>query len=210
MRNLTISIGVLMLTGVSFQLISAQSNRAQVSPSNVLDVSGPRPPGRSRGIGGGIGGSDHDQRPVMAPFKVTLLGLDRSKYRLNDRVIFEMMLENMTGGNVVIPWSADRDTVDPDDGRHPPGYVDAFVDLVVDDTDCGRQTLSVEMLFGSQLVPSSLKDLRPGERVIIRAAGFVGILDSAVIGKILAKLPTTYNVRGRFEMLIKNQGRPFV
>jgi hypothetical protein len=177
----------------------AQSLLMQVPPSNILDVSAERPPAKPSGIGGYLGGaSSHKQRAVIAPFSVTLLSLDKSKYRLNERVTFEAMLENVSGVNIVIPWSDDRDSVDLDEGSQAPGYIDAFIDLLIDDGQGDQESSAAKMLSGSELLPSSLKELRPGEKVIIRAAGPLTMSDPAFRRKVESTLPRTFGVRAGF------------
>jgi hypothetical protein len=202
MRRFGFLIAISLIAGVEFRPIRGQpkqSGRADVSSSNILDVTAERPPAKPRGIGGYAGGgSSHKQRAVIAPFSVTLLSLNKSRYRLNERAIFEAMLENVTGDNIVIPWSDDRDSVDPDEHSQAPGYIDAFISLLMDDGEGDEESSAAKMLSGSQLVPSSLKELRPGERVIIRAAGPLTMSDPAFRRKVESTLPRTFGVRARF------------
>jgi hypothetical protein len=184
-----------------------QSGHTQVSPSNILDVSRERPPGRPRGFGGYAVIVPHSTRPVLAPFRVTLVGLSKSAFRLNDareRLVFEVMIENTTNDSIVIPWSDDRDTVDPDDQSPAPGLTDATLALTIDDPDGGEQMVAGKLLFGSHLVPSSLKEVHPAEKVIIRAADRPTIFDGAAFVKIAAKLSRVYAVRAEFQLLSKN------
>jgi hypothetical protein len=115
-------------------------------------------------------------------------------------LVFEVMLENTTSDSIVIPWSDDRDTVDPEDQNPAPGLIDGALTLTIDDPDRGEQMVVGKLLFGSQLVPSSLKEVHPAENVIIRGAGRPMIFDGAT----LAKLPRIYGLRAQFQLSSKN------
>jgi hypothetical protein len=138
---------------------------------------------------GMMGFAGHDRTPKIIPLKITLLSLDRPSYRLGETVVFEVRVENITQEIVVLPWSPDIDAVKPDEESDPPGYMDAYLTLVVRVDISGDQTVIGQPLYGSELEPGSLKPLWPGETVRIRVPG------RWYLPELKEKLPHSFEVR---------------
>lgn len=138
-----------------------------------------------------------------APLKVTLLSLDADSYQLGANVIYEVMLENVSRELQVIPWSPDENKIKPQGQAEPPGYLDAFLSLVVRDKDLGEQLIAVRGLYGSEMAQASLKRLLPGEKVRIRAQGrmFFAVADaSEKASKKLVKSALKLKVQARYSL----------
>lgn len=139
----------------------------------------------------------------MAPLKVTLSSLDADSYQLGGNVTYEVTLENVSRELQVIPWSPDENQVKPQGQAEPPGYLDAFLSLVIHDKDLGEQSIAVRGLYGSELVQGSLKSLLPGEKVRIRAQGrmFFAVADaSEKASKKLIKSALKLKVQARYSL----------
>ena len=178
----------------------------QRKDNNFLDLTR-KPPhqkqrsGTGRGGGMGPGGGDGRSFPVkIVPLKVVLLSLDKSSYQLGDQVIYEVTLENVTDKVLVIPWSVDYDRVKPNEEHDPPGYMWAYLSLVIKDEISGDQFMAGRGINGSQLLRGSLKRLQPGQRVRIRAKAPWSGFQEAVYKRVLAKLPQTFEVRADFAL----------
>lgn len=139
----------------------------------------------------------------MAPLKVTLVNLDAASYQLGGSVIYEVMLENVSRELLVIPWSADESKVKPWGQTEPPGYLDAFLSLVVRDKDLGEQLIALRGIYGSELMQGSLKSLLPGEKVRIRTQGrifFAAADTSEKASEKLIKSALKLKVRARYSL----------
>jgi len=195
--------GLTMIFCLSLLLIS----NAQQQEDNFLDLTKVKPSNKGKlfgtGSGGGVG--TNDTRFESLPLRITLLSLDNRSYQLGERAIYEVRLENISGTTLVIPWSPDLDKVKPDERVYPTGYMDAFLRLVIKDEVSGDESITGQGLYGSQLVPSSLKTLRPREAVTIRASGHLGFGNTDVTKRVLIKLPHTFEVRAGFSL----RDRPF-
>ncbi|MBI1760920.1 MAG: hypothetical protein HYR56_05720 [Acidobacteria bacterium] len=80
------------------------------------------------------------------------------------------------------------------------GVLDAFLSLVIKDEISGDQLVAGQALYGSQLLPNSLKKLRPGQSVRIRTPGILWFTDSDVTKRVLAKLPHMFEVQAYFNL----------
>ncbi|HLL72496.1 MAG TPA: hypothetical protein VK363_13725 [Pyrinomonadaceae bacterium] len=139
----------------------------------------------------------------MAPLKVTLVSLDADSYQLGGSITYEVTLENVSHELQVIPWSPDENKVKPQGQAEPPGYLDAFIGLVVRDKDLGEHFIAVRGLYGSEMMQGSLKRLLPGEKVRIRAQGqmfFAAADASEKASKKLAKSALKLKLQARYSL----------
>ncbi|MBI1760919.1 MAG: hypothetical protein HYR56_05715 [Acidobacteria bacterium] len=146
----------------------------------------------SAGGGGLTIGHSHEKKVI--PLKVTLVSLNKTSYQLGDEVVYEILLENITTENVVIPWSADQ--------GEPVGSGDirGSIYLIAPDERKGDQLVALRGIVGSPSIPSSLKTLRPGQKVRIKAGGRWVFFDAEVAPRILTKLPAVFGVAGGFSL----------
>jgi hypothetical protein len=171
--------------------------------NDFLDLTKVKPPKEEekgpRTAGGGVSVSQDTPFPVLQ-LEITLLKLDRNRYSMGDTVIYEAAIRNVGRDVVVIPWSPYREQVRANE-NYPPGYVEANVGLVVKDKVFGEQVIFGPWLFGADAAPQTLKKLRPGQTVRIRASGRWGdFYDANVFQGFLAKLPQRYDVHARFTL----------
>lgn len=214
---LACSICALAMEAPQRAVISAQSVAAaqEQEDENFLDLTKYKPVEKQPDAGTAATGmrvqdtrfnpspnGKHD--PVrMAPLKVTLLSLDADSYQLGGNVTYEVTLENVSQELQVIPWSPDENKVKPQGQTEPPGYLDAFLGLVVRDKDLGEQFIAVRGLYGSELTQGSLKRLQPGEKVRIRAQGrmFFAVADaSEKASKKLSKSALKLKVQAHYSL----------
>lgn len=178
--------------------------------NDFLDLTKVRPPSEkkvSRTIGGGVSGSNDTRSPKL-PLQITLISLNKHSYEMGEEMIYNVVIRNVGRDVVVIPWSPDRDQIKPEEMTYPPRYVDAILSLVITDEVLGEQMIYGPSLYGSEHVPSSLKKLRPGQAVRIRAPSrWVLMSDDAAHG-ILSRLPQTFVVRARFSVMDRTVNPP--
>jgi len=178
-------------------LILCLVTSAPAQDTNVLDLTKLRASSEQTmtGSGGGLGPSM--STPKTTSLKVTLKSLNKTNYYLGERVSYEIMLQNITTHTVVIPWTPDQLSVKPSLKEYPSGYMEGNISLFISDKSSGDQFLDVQSLYGSHLVPNSLKKLRPGERVRILAAGKINLIDANFYSRMLPRLPQTFIVKAR-------------
>ncbi len=154
------------------------------------------------------GASSEDRRPVYEPVKVTLLSLDKTTYWMAlgaaDRVVCEVMIENITGKTISIPWSNELYTVEPGE-KDPPDHFEAFLKLELKDESGQSVFLSGRIIYGSELIPGSLKSLGPGEKTRIRYSDRFIPTDGDFYSRIMPQLkhsPLKFDVRAWYRLNI--------
>jgi len=167
------------------------------SADDFLDLARPGEPdtrvGRpgSISIAGPIDGMPIRQEPW--PLKVTLLSVDRTVYMIGERVTFEVSLENTWPDRLMIPWGApvDLDRIDPGP-EAPAGYLSALIGLVAE-----GDSIAHDGICGSRLVPQSLRWLKPGERVRVRAHSNIQTSEK----RLLDSLPIEVDLKASFSFV---------
>jgi hypothetical protein len=179
---------------------------------DFLDLSQPQVR-RERKSGGRIIDSDFsmagDSRRKPNALKITLIDIDKKSYSLGDQAIFNIKLENIGQTAIILPWSADYDRVKPDDEKRPPDYLSAIINLAVEDKSQGTLFFGGESVYGSDLLPGSLKQLDPGRSVRIKIRTQLRPNSSEEIGLLAKKLPFKLNVHARFAFLEGAQYKAF-
>ncbi len=175
-----------------------------VRPDYVLDLTAlPRfgtEMDPTSGSGGALSGTK-----VVLPVTLRLVGVDRTTYKRDEEVVFEVILTNAGQQDFIMPWSNDLGIVErgatPD---HP--AVTAHVSLVAFDADTDQHSVSMAgvTLFGTSNEPSSLKTLAPGQTALIRAPGRI-VIDSASISRVTRTSAGLIAIRSSFTMAT----RPF-
>jgi hypothetical protein len=186
-----------------FGVIAAATLIAQRRDDSVLDLTKPLEPRkeRLRGTGGGLGSGESGltRSSKTTPFRVTLLGLDKQTCKLGDQIIYEVSLENTSGASLLIPWSTDYDKIKPGDAT-PPGYVSAFLTLMITSDDID-EFVAGRAIYGSNLLPRSLKRIGVGQTLRIRAAGQCGFAEGDAFNTLIPTLPRAFQVRARYTLL---------
>lgn len=100
--------------------------------------------------------------------KLEIANLDRNLYRPGEPVVFELKLTNQGTQPVVLPWGVQRADVEPA-GVSSFEFVLASCSLGVPTGKFTRAALpGAIFLYGSDLQPTSLLTLRPGEWATLR------------------------------------------
>ncbi|MGH9879389.1 MAG: hypothetical protein ACRD5H_17295, partial [Nitrososphaerales archaeon] len=167
--------------------------RIKRSPANESKTTG-----KGQGVGAVVG---HTSKSRSNPLKVTLLSLHKQSYQLGDEIIYDVSLENISNSIAIIPWSPDQDAVKPDENKTPPGYLVANLSLVIIDEISGEQFIAGQGLYGSTVVPRSLKRIAPKQSVRIRVPGRLVFYSADEAKRISQKLPYKVEVRARFSFL---------
>ena len=108
----------------------------------------------------------HSPQPVN-PVTISLASLDRTRYTVGDKVIFEVVVTNTSGRAFSFPTLVDPRIV----RRGMPGATLATVCLTFDDDVFGSQIVALQLLYGATAVPNSMELLQPGDSLRIRASG---------------------------------------
>jgi hypothetical protein len=108
----------------------------------------------------------HSPQPV-SPLTINLVSLDRSRYTVGDKVVYEVVVTNTSGRAFNFPTLVDPRIV----RRDMPGATLATVGLIFDDTVFGFQLVALQVLYGAPAVPNSMELLQPGDTLRIRASG---------------------------------------
>lgn len=201
-----IFVTALLLAGVF--VTSAESNHqvrtstGQQQDPNFLDLTAydsaeDRPQRTGGGVASSVGGADILK---AAPLGVILQRLDRRNYHFGEQVIYEVTLQNISKDVLTIPWSPDLNRLGLNGQFNQPGYTEASLSLVAEDEIAGPQFIDSQRIFGAPGVSSSLKKLRPGESIRIRAAGSWQFTDSSVARRVFAKSLYTVKVRAYFRL----------
>jgi hypothetical protein len=147
-----------------------------------------------------------DSRRKTNALKITLIDIDKESYFLGDQAIFNIKLENIGQTAIILPWSANYDRVKPDDEKRPPGYLSAIINLAVEGNSQGTLFFGGESVYGSDLLPGSLKRLEPGGSARIKVRTQLRPNSSEEIGMLAKQLPFKLNVHARFAFL---EGAPY-
>lgn len=117
----------------------------------------------------GHGGTSGNVKPRTRNVNVRLLTTDRETYALGETVIYEVTIENVGPGSVIMPWSPDGAIFEGIRNRR-----EAILSVEVRDRTgtnlLGR--LQPLTLYGAPSVQGSLLRLPPGDRARIRVPAF--------------------------------------
>jgi hypothetical protein len=174
-------------------LIALAVSASSVAAQEVLDLvkaareRRPPPPGaRLSGSGVVVGGSGI-VRPRL-PLEATLLSVAPRDLEAGGEFTYELGLKNKGSDDFPIPWSPER----IEEKNWP--VVEALISLR--DVSDENHAFGVMGFCGSLGVRESIKTLRPGEQVVVRAGGrFMG--STTEWGTFVSSLPRTITLRAR-------------
>ena len=115
--------------------------------------------------------------PLKPSLSILSLKFDRENYTIGQEFIYEVVVKNVSGGDLIIPIESDGFKVINNVKDKPPsGFLVVAISLVTYDENKDKFDREYEYfttigLYGSDLLPSSLKTLKPDESVTIRARG---------------------------------------
>ena len=117
---------------------------------------------------GGLFGSSPRTPERSYPLRVRLLKFDRRAYRQMDRIAYDVSIANISAVSIALPWSPS-----PISRRDRPasGYRHAIFEFIIVKSGQPDAVAHMFVLYGAPTVPRSLKELRPGERAIVRLPG---------------------------------------
>jgi hypothetical protein len=156
-----------------------------IDPSDLLRV---RPSDRS-------GGDSHAPRPV-SPLTITLASLDRARYVVGDKVVYEVVVTNTSGRALRFPTLVDPRIV----RRGMSEATLARVGLIFEDAVFGMQIVASQTLYGATAVPNSMELLQPGDSLRIRASG-AWWLQSALKPGVPSRVVRDIALKGRLHMV---------
>lgn len=116
------------------------------------------------------------------PLRMTfLIGPEFRAYKLGEEIVHEILVENVGREPYVIPWVGltDLQQVRPEPCGAPPGFKWFILALRADHEGAAPDVVWAIPIIGSDLMPGSLKELKPGERVRIRAKGRLSLFSTA-------------------------------
>lgn len=153
---------------------------------------------------GRSGRPDHD-RPLVAPFAMRLLGLDRTSYLVGDTFIYELLVSNTGATAVMFPNSPDSSRFRQD----MTGAVAASVFLTFDDSSLGSQVIGSQTLFGAPAVSQSIVVIAPGETLQLRAKGS-WLLQSSLASPVSRPWQRELHVKGALQVFSHSQAQPLI
>lgn len=145
---------------LDFTVIPNKGSAAPTDSGSTGIVAG-KPGQTIGGVGTGI------TLPVL-PVSITLKSVTPNVCAPGERIIYEVELTNRGTSGFSLPWSTLEDDTDPE--RVPPGYQKLTISLMADRPKTGLTVLGhVSVASGSDLSLESLRAVKPGERVLLRA-----------------------------------------
>jgi hypothetical protein len=146
-------------------LCNCQFSTAQQIGS--LDMTTTTPKARARypeGVGGGsCVGREYANYPEAA---VNLVSLDNTQYSLGENIVYEVNIKNIGKQTIVLPWDPALGDFEPQNEFAAYSYRKGTISLHF---TVGKQDLAVYSdFYGSSAIPGTLKELQPGEWVVIR------------------------------------------
>jgi len=106
------------------------------------------------------------------PFEVTLLSPAVARYVVGEHMIFEVLLKNISRKAVDFPWSRDGTSF----RAGMPGARRFVLTLEFTHPVLASQEFASQTVFGADVVPGSVRTIRPNETLLIRAQGRIELL----------------------------------
>lgn len=151
----------------------------------------------------GFGTSCILHSPDGSEIAVTLLSLDKEFYSMEDYVTFEVRVQNSGLPSIYIPWTPHSAEIEPSSPTVSYTYRKATVILTFVDPDSQLAFSLFSHSYGSTDVPGTLRELQPGQWVVIRGRERLHELyDNGLRRKIWEAQPLKLKVRAGF--LISN------
>jgi hypothetical protein len=124
------------------------------------------------GISAGAGGAASGVPNSSANVQLTLESLEPISLDTGDSFVYDVLIQNVGPGSVVLPWSPDPAPFKSPASVMPPA-LEGSLFLEVRDRNGSKRLawLEPQLLFGSKEVAGSLQTLARGERALIRVPG---------------------------------------
>src|ERR1700722_621878 len=147
-------------TGARAQRISVLDFTASV-PKVRKRVPKPFPPGKI--LGGVAGGISGEARLI-----VSLVALDRDSYRLGDEMVYTLDVRNVGKEPMSIPTRFNLADLEPDDPSADFKYAPMEISLKLRESDERYMSVLLLTLYGSDDMPWTQLEIKPGEWVEIK------------------------------------------
>lgn len=122
--------------------------------------------------GGSCGSAEHVYYPEVL---VRLISLDNTHYGLGESVTFEVKIQNVGKEPIILPWSPELANLEPQEQFASYSYRQGTISLDFRVRD--RQFSIFSHLYGSPAVLGSMKEVLPGQWVMVRASPKLVIYD---------------------------------
>lgn len=127
------------------------------------------------GVGGAsCGAVDHAYYPEAV---VSLLSLDSTQYEFGQSVAFEVKIQNVGKETIILPWAVNLADFEPENKLETYTYLRGTVSLHFATEK--RKLAIYSSFYGSPVHAGTLKELRPGEWVTMRARAKLETFDDS-------------------------------
>jgi hypothetical protein len=186
------SLGVAILL-MAIELCSRQVHAQSGGPCEIkLDLTKVvvnSKPGHTIAMGAVSSEDDLNAAPVL-PLAVTLVGVDKPTYSINESFVYEMRLTNNSGEAVWLPVSGQP--IYRQGEQYLKGYRHIHIEFAILDVN-GKDTVADRYtLYGAKEVRGSLRLLKPGRCVALRVPGYLQIYSNQQRLELLEKSATNF------------------
>ena len=161
MKSLPIAAGMILLSLIPLFVRAQEIGYIDLTDNVFRERS--RPAQRN---GGGCGSSPHAQQS-QSEVTVTVVSLDKIRYRIGEEVTFEIKVLNSGKKTIIVPWTPHSGDLEPADAHSSYRYRVSTISLDFKDPQ-SREFSIFENLYGSPNVPDSLRELSPGQWFTVR------------------------------------------
>lgn len=128
------------------------------------------------------------------PLELTLVSITPKETPYGAEVFYQVKVKNVGTVPVPFPWSVE--------GREDaPEQLHAVLILVARDASGEEWTFAPEGIYGRAGVAGTIRNLPPGDEVMIRARGRVATVFSDKVSSLLASLPREFSVSARLRFM---------
>ncbi|HSS96765.1 MAG TPA: hypothetical protein VLK33_07040 [Terriglobales bacterium] len=115
---------------------------------------------------------EHAEYPQAS---ITLVSVDNVQYSLDEWVTFEVKIQNTGAKSFDIPWFPEIADIEPQGTPMTYGFLEGTISL---NFTHGKNVMSIfSRLYGSNLMPGSVLQLKPGEWVTVRSRSQFVLVD---------------------------------
>lgn len=162
MKFPVIAAGIILLSSLPLPALAQEIGYTDLTDNIFRERSR-----QTRTMGGGCSGDPHTAPDARSQVTVTVISLDKTRYRIGEEVTFEIKVMNSGKETIVVPWTPHLGDLEPADTRSSYKYRVGVVLLLFRDPE-GVQFPISESLYGSLNVAGTLRELSAGEWFIVR------------------------------------------
>jgi len=116
-----------------------------------------------------------DSAKTTGELRTTLVGLDRTHYRVGEKPVFEVTIENIGSVPVKVPFSPHLADLQPADPGQKFAYSALVLELWVGGTQWDSNSEGSVILYGSRHHPGTMLTIHPGEWVRVIGEGHISV-----------------------------------